>query len=187
MTDWNGTPVLTTDRLILRTFRRDDLAPYAALNADPEVMRYLGGTALPPAETESIAAYAQNLYAREGLGLLAIERRTDGAFLGMCGLHHLGWYPDDIEIAWRLAHEHWGHGYASEAAGAWLAHGFEVHGFPRVISVTDVPNLRSIAVMRRIGMTLDHEADLEEDGETFRAVIYSITAADWKAGRGLPI
>jgi RimJ/RimL family protein N-acetyltransferase len=89
---------------------------------------------------------------REELGLLAVERREDGAFLGMCGLHHQESYPDDVEVAWRLAREHWGQGYATEAATGWLDHGFGTLNLPRVISMTDPPNLRSLAVMRRLGM-----------------------------------
>jgi Acetyltransferase (GNAT) domain len=64
-------------------------------------------------DSDDIAAWAQECHAREGLGLLAVERRQDGAFLGMCGLHHQESYPDDVEVGWRLAHEHWGNGYAT--------------------------------------------------------------------------
>jgi RimJ/RimL family protein N-acetyltransferase len=186
MADWDGTVVLTTPRLLLRTFRADDLPTYAALNADPEVVEFLGGP-LSRQESDEIAEYAQALHAREGIGLLAVERRADGAFLGMCGLHHVDhWYPD-VEVAWRLAREHWGHGYATEAAAAWLRYGFTQLDLPRVISIADrdPPNVRSIAVMRRIGMVADHEAQLaDEKGESFDAVVHSITAAQWRVGPG---
>ena len=167
MVEWNGTVVLTTPRLLLRTFRRDDLPLYAALNADPEVARYLGGP-LSRQDSDDIAEWAQECYAREGLGLLAVERRRDGAFLGMCGLHHQQSYPDDVEVAWRLAYEHWGRGYATEAATGWLDHGFGTLGLPRVIAITDPPNLRSLAVMRRLGMVFDHEAEVEDNGHGLR-------------------
>ena len=180
MVEWNGTVVLTTPRLLLRTFRRDDLPAYASLNADPEVVRYLGGVPLTREHSDEIAEWAQRCYAEEGLGLLAVERRDDGAFLGMCGLHHQQSYPDDVEVGWRLAREHWGRGYATEAATAWLDHAFGPLGLPRVISITDPPNVRSLAVMRRLGMTFDHEAEVEDDGERFQAVIYAITAAQWR-------
>jgi RimJ/RimL family protein N-acetyltransferase len=182
-TIWHGEVALTTTRLLLRAFREDDLPVYAALNADPEVAQYLGGP-ISSAESDEIADWAQALHSAEGIGLLAVERRSDNVFLGMCGLHHLyEWYPDDIEVGWRLAREHWGHGYATEAAGAWLAHAFTVLDLPRVISVTDEPNTRSIAVMRRLGMTLDHRATLEEEGETFDAVVHAITRAQWQQHR----
>jgi RimJ/RimL family protein N-acetyltransferase len=181
---WAGRTVLTTRRLLLRTWRRDDLPAFAALNADPEVVEFLGGAPLPLEESDAIAAYAEELWAAEGLGLLAVERRADGAFLGFAGLHRLwDWYPDDVEVAWRLAREHWGHGYATEAAEAWLAHAFGTRGLERVISITDrePPNVRSIAVMRRLGMVWDHDAELVEDGTAFPAVVHSITADRWRA------
>jgi RimJ/RimL family protein N-acetyltransferase len=176
--DWSATVVIETERLTLRTFRHSDLASYAALNADPEVMRYLGGV-IDAAESDDIAEWAQETYAMHRMGLLAIERRADAAFLGMCGLHHVSWYPD-IEIGWRLAREHWGNGYATEAAAAWLDYGFQTLALPRVISIADVPNSRSIAVMQRLGMTLDHETELEEDGEKFDAAVYAITVDRWR-------
>jgi len=181
MVDWEGTVIATTPRLILRTFRQDDLAAYAALNAHPEVVRWLGGEPLTREHSDSIAEWAQGLYAEEGIGLLAVERQEDGAFLGMCGLHHQASYPDDVEIAWRFAYEHWGHGYATEAAIGWLDLAFGPLGLERVISITDVPNERSLAVMRRLGMTFDHEARIEDEGIWFDAVVYAITAEQWRA------
>jgi RimJ/RimL family protein N-acetyltransferase len=178
-TIWHGEVALSTPRLLLRAFRADDLPLYAALNADPEVTEFLGG-AISATESDDIADWAQALHSAEGIGLLAVERREDAAFLGMCGLHHLyEWFPGDIEIGWRLSREHWGHGYATEAAQAWLTHAFTVLDLPRVISVTDQPNTRSIAVMRRLGMTVDHYATLEEDGQQFDAVIHAITREQW--------
>ena len=185
MVRWDGQVVLTTPRLILRTWREDDLPHYAALNADPEVVKYLGGP-LTREHSDSIAQWAQHVYETEGIGLLAVERREDGAFLGMCGLHHQYSVPDEVEVAWRLAHEHWGHGYATEAATAWLDHGFDTLGFPKIISITDPPNTRSLAVMRRLGMTFEREAQIEDEGEVFDAVIHSITAERWRARRAEP-
>jgi RimJ/RimL family protein N-acetyltransferase len=170
-----ATVALTTPRLVLRPFRADDLPVYAALNADAEVVEFLGGP-LTRDGSDGIATWANGLFEAEGIGLLAVERREDGAFLGMCGLHHLEAYPDDVEVGWRLAREHWGHGYATEAATAWLEHAFGAMRLPRVISVTDPPNVRSLAVMHRLGMRYDHEAEIEVDGERFRAVIHAVTA-----------
>jgi RimJ/RimL family protein N-acetyltransferase len=100
----------------------------------------------------------------------------------MCGLHHQRSYPEDVEVAWRLAREHWGHGYATEAATGWLDHGFGTLNLPRVISITDAPNLRSLAVMRRLGMVFDHEAEIEDMGVVFQAVVYAITREQWRSG-----
>jgi RimJ/RimL family protein N-acetyltransferase len=180
MVAWDGTVVLETPRLLMRTFRLDDLPHYAALNAHPEVVRYLGGEPLTRPYSDEIAEWANEVYEAEGMGLLAVERREDGVFLGMCGLHTLESYPDDVEVGWRLAYEHWGHGYATEAASAWLDHGFGHLGLPRVISTTDAPNERSLAVMRRLGMIFDHEGEIVDDGVVYQAVIYSITAERWR-------
>ena len=181
MTDWDGSVALTTRRLVLRTFRRDDLPLYAALNSDLEVMRFLGGVALPREESDAIAEYANDVYASDGIGLLAIERRTDGQFLGMRGVAFEDWYPHDVELGWRLAREHWGHGYATEAAAAWIGQALGPLAYPRVLAVTDVPNARSCAVMERVGMTLDHEADLVIEGEPLRAVVYAMTKERWQS------
>jgi len=186
MVEWDGVLVLQTARLLLRTFRLDDLPLYAALNADPEVVRYLGGVPLAREHSDDIAAWAQECHATEGIGLVAVERREDGAFIGMCGLHHQSSYPDDVEVAWRLAREHWGHGYATEAATAWLDHGFDVLALPRVISIADRPNSRSLAVMRRLGMAFDHAALVEDEGEVFDALVYAITADAWRRRRREP-
>jgi RimJ/RimL family protein N-acetyltransferase len=169
----------TTERLVLRPFRESDLEPWAALNADPEVIEYLGEP-LSREDCDRTAAAINEQYASEGFGFLAVERRADGAFLGACGLSREQWYPDDLEIGWRLAREHWGHGYAAEAAASWMEHGFTTMGLPRIIAVTDSPNQRSIAVMRRLGMTFDHQGMLEEDGVPFEATVYTMTAEAWK-------
>lgn len=182
MVRWDGEVVLTTPRLLLRTWCEDDLPAYAAMNADPEVVEYLGGP-LTREGSDEIAAWANHLHETEGIGLLAVERHDDGAFLGMCGLHHLSSFPDDVEVAWRLARPHWGNGYATEASTAWLDHGFDVLGFPRAISISDPPNERSIAVMRRLGMTFEQQTEVEEDGERFVAVVYAIAADAWRARR----
>jgi RimJ/RimL family protein N-acetyltransferase len=165
----------TTERLILRPFQDSDLDAWADLNSDPDVMRYLGGP-LTRAESDREAAGINQQWEADRFGFLAIERASDGAFLGAGGLSREAWYPDTLEVGWRLDRSHWGHGYATEAAAHWLAYGFTELGLPRINSVTDTPNERSIAVMRRLGMTFDHTADLTFGGETFNATVYSMTA-----------
>jgi RimJ/RimL family protein N-acetyltransferase len=176
-----GTVVLDTDRLILRTFRADDLPLYAALNADPEVTRHLGGPR-PAQYSDEIADWANQHYSEARMGLLAVERRADAQFVGMCGVHEQDWYPDDIEIGWRLARAYWGHGYVSEAGTAWLGYAFDVLNRSRVLSITDPENHRSIAVMHRLGLVFDHEADLadEDTGDQFHSVVHSIDAEQWR-------
>jgi RimJ/RimL family protein N-acetyltransferase len=89
--------------------------------------------------------------------------------------------PGDVWWGWRLARRHWGRGYATEAAAAWLEHGFSTLGLPRVISIADPPNRRSLAVMHRLGFVHDHEAELvDANGIRFQAVIHTIAADQWQ-------
>lgn len=168
-----GTTILSTERLNLRTFCAADLPVCGALNADPEVMRYLGGP-MSQAHSDAMLQGANHSFHTVRFGKTAVERRSDGALLGICGLSKEVWYPDDLEIGWRFARRFWGQGYATEAARAWLAYAFDMLHAPRVISITDVPNARSIAVMHRLGMRPDHIATLEAEDDTFEAVIYTL-------------
>lgn len=180
MVTWDGTVVATTQRLVLRTYVEADLPLFHALNADPRVYATLGGSPLSRQHSDEIAEWGQECWNTERLGLLAVARRSDGAFLGMCGLHHQESYPNDVEVAWRFAFDHWGHGYATEAGAGWLRYGFETLRVPRIISMTDHDNERSLAVMRRLGLTFDHEAQIVDDGQQFDAVVYAITSDDWR-------
>jgi RimJ/RimL family protein N-acetyltransferase len=182
MTSWTGRTVIETGRLILRAFREDDLPLYCQLGQDPVVMRYLGG--LWTAErTQEAAAHANRSLDENGYGFLAIEHRADGVFLGIGGLSVEQWYPDDLQVGWRLFQHHWGQGYATEAGLAWRDHAFESLGQKRLISMADTPNLKSQAVMQRLGMRYDHEARLRDGDDEFDATIYAMGEADWRATR----
>ena len=154
--------MIETERLILRQWREADRAPFAALNADPEVMEHFPAP-LTRAESDAVIDRQVADIAAHGRGFMALERRADGAFLGFTGVKAtaavlpFGRAP---EIGWRLARQAWGCGYASEAARAALADAFD-RGAPRVVSFTAAPNLRSQAVMRRIG--LERRPDLDFD------------------------
>ena len=155
--------MITTDRLILRQWRPSDLEPWAAMNADPEVMRYFPAV-LTREEAEAQMARAQVHIAEHGYGFWAVERLDDGAFLGFTGLMRL---KDDnpqapgIETGWRQARHTWGQGYASEAARASLDHGFGTLGLHSIIAFTAAANLPSQAVMARIGMTRREDLDFD--------------------------
>jgi RimJ/RimL family protein N-acetyltransferase len=180
---WVGETVLTTARLVLRTYREDDLPALAELNGDPEVMRFLGGRLMSRADSDAMAARIEANWLANRLGMIAVERREDGAFLGMLGLDEAPWYPGQIEVGWRLPPKHWGHGYATEAGAAWLEQAFVARGLARVIAIADAdpPNVASIAVMRRLDMSFDHKAELDDHGELFQAVVHAITAEQWRA------
>lgn len=148
-------PVTTAGRLILRNWRTADLKPFAKLNADPAVMEFFP-KALSEEESNAMAARIKDRIDREGWGLWAIERKDTGEFIGFTGLSvpvaDLPFMPC-VEIGWRLAREHWGNGFATEAARAVLRFAFDELRLAEVVSFTAATNLRSQTVMKRIGMS----------------------------------
>ncbi|MFB7652595.1 MULTISPECIES: GNAT family N-acetyltransferase [unclassified Streptomyces] len=154
---------LRTDRLVLRRWRDSDLAPWAAMNADPEVREHLGDPLTREQSDASVAGFQAD-FDRRGYGWWAVEVRATGEFIGFAGLDEVeeGLPFTGVEIGWRLARSAWGRGYASEAARAVLAHGFEVLDLPEILAVTTATNVRSQAVMRRIGMTRDAADDFDD-------------------------
>lgn len=171
---------ITTERLLLRQWYEEDLAPFAALNGDPEVMRYFPAT-LTPAESDEFARYIQGLIALQGWGLWAVEVRGGAPFVGFVGLNRPRFeahFTPAIEIGWRLDRPYWGRGYATEAAAAALAFAFDELGYAEVVSFTSLLNKPSIRVMRRLGMTHDPADDFDHpalaDGPLRRHVLYRI-------------
>ena len=145
-----------TDRLLLRRWREEDRAPYAALNGDPETLVFFPST-LTKAESDAYVDRIEAGFEERGYGLWALEVRETGEFIGFTGLAPIPGDvpggPDGTEIGWRLARTAWHHGYATEAARAALGVGFGEVGLPEVWSTTAVLNTPSQAVMRRIGLT----------------------------------
>lgn len=155
--------MIATERLVLRNWRPSDLEPWVALNADPEVMEHFPATHTP-AESEALMAANRAVIDDRGWGLWAVERRADGAFLGFTGLMQLresNPLAPGVEIGWRFARHAWGAGYASEAARGALAYGFEKLHLPEIVAFTATSNLRSQAVMDRIGMSRREELDFD--------------------------
>ncbi|MFJ9411352.1 GNAT family N-acetyltransferase [Streptomyces sp. NPDC101393] len=158
---------LHTDRLVLRRWQESDLEPWAAMNADPEVRKHLGDL-LTRAQSDASVAQFQADFAQRGYGWWAVELQATGEFLGFAGLDRVddGMPFTGVEIGWRLARAAWGHGYATEAALAGLSFGFETLELPEILAVTTATNLRSQAVMRRIGMTRDPADDFDDPTAT---------------------
>lgn len=179
---------LHTARLKLRHWRPCDRAPFAALNADPAVMQFLPAR-LSREASDAIAAAAAAHLERQGYGLWAVEALGGPPFIGFVGLNAPSFeahFTPCVEVLWRLAHESWGHGYATEAARACLVHAFTVLKVPEVVSFTVPANVRSRAVMARLGMTRDLEGDFEHprllQGHALRPhVLYRLTRAEWDA------
>jgi RimJ/RimL family protein N-acetyltransferase len=156
-------PSIETERLVLRGFQAADRAPFAAMNADPEVMRHFPAP-MEPASSDAMLERMAEHWAEHGFGLWAVERREDGRFLGFTGLTRPSFqahFTPAVEVGWRLAREAWGHGYATEAARAAVAFGFETLGLDEVVSFTVAANERSWRVMERLGMTRDPADDFD--------------------------
>jgi RimJ/RimL family protein N-acetyltransferase len=147
-----------TDRLVLRRWRAGDAARFAAINADPEVMRHIGhGHVLGRALSDALIARFEEEWRERGFGPWAVASRDDpDELLGFCGLTVPMFLPDvlpTVEVGWRLARGAWGHGYATEAARVALAFAFQEHGMREVIAIVDPGNARSLRVAEKLGMT----------------------------------
>ena len=178
-----GVPELATARLRLRAFRDADRLPFAALNADPDVMEHFPSR-LTREESDGLVDRIAARWNEDGHGLWAVERTADGAFLGFTGVARLAWLPTP-EIGWRFARFAWGQGHATEAARAARDWGFGPRALAAIVSITTVGNVRSQAVMRRIGMTRDPADDFLHpnlpEGHPLRPhVLYRLSRADWE-------
>lgn len=154
---------LTTRRLVLRRWRASDREPFAALNADPEVMRYFPAL-LTRAESDALIERAERHFDAHGFGPWAVEVIGGPVFIGFVGLSYVPFeapFTPAVEVGWRLSRAAWGRGYAAEAASAALAYGFSTLRRDEIVSFTVPANLPSRRVMERIGMTRDAAGDFE--------------------------
>jgi RimJ/RimL family protein N-acetyltransferase len=173
---------LLTKRLILRPFRDTDVEPFAALNQDPEVMRCFPA----PLSREESRALLQRLFdhhRQHGFGMLAAETREGATFVGFVGLSVVSFdapFAPCVELVWRLAKEHWGQGFATEAAFRLIEYAFTHLGLLEVVAFTALQNVRSMAVMKRLHMRYDGEFDhprLPPDHRLRRHVLYRVSRA----------
>jgi RimJ/RimL family protein N-acetyltransferase len=178
--------VRRTDRLLLRSWTDADRDPFAALNSDPAVTEHLQG----PMSRERSDGFVDRIEAHweeHGWGLWAVEVPGVAAFVGYVGLWPADYVaPDMVEVGWRLAREHWGHGYATEAAREALRFGFTDVGLPEIVSFTVPQNVRSRRVMERIGLVRDPSGDFDHprvDPVLFpgliRHVLYRLRQDEW--------
>jgi len=154
--------VIETPRLILRPWRDDDRAAFAAMGADPEVMAHFPAL-LSRAESDAMVDRIGLVMAGQGFGFWAVERRDSGGFIGFCGLNQVNFpcpVEGEVEIGWRLARNAWGQGFAREAAQASLDWGFG-HGMTRIVSFTVPANVRSWGLMERLGLVRRGDLDFD--------------------------
>lgn len=182
--------IVETPRLLLGTWEETDRAPFAALNADPEVMAFFPGT-LGRERSDDLVTRLQSAFEHHGCTFYAARLRTTGAFVGFVGLLPV---PETLpfgpttEIGWRLARHAWGQGLATEAASACLDLGFGSLGREEIVAYAVAGNRRSRAVMERLGMDTDPSEDFDHpalpaESPLRRHVLYRIKGADWRARR----
>ena len=176
--------IIETERLMLREWRDDDRAPFAAMSADPAVMEFL--RAMPTrAACDQWIDYQIAHQVEHGFCLWAVENSATGTFLGAVGLLRVNFdapFTPAVEIGWRLAREAWGRGIATEAAQAALAFGFDRLGLGEIVAYAAAANQASQNVMRKLGMIRDQASDFDHprvppDSPLRREVFYRMARA----------
>lgn len=179
--------VIKTERLILRPWCAEDLEPFAKLNADPRVMEYFPST-LSHEESDAFAQIISAKLQEQEWGLWAVSVPEISDFIGFIGLSIPSFsahFTPAVEVGWHLAYEYWGCGYATEGALGALRYGFKTLNLDEIVSYTAVQNLRSMAVMKKIGMhhnpvdDFDHPK-LPEGDKLRRHVLYRLETNEWQ-------
>ena len=178
-------PRLETGRLILREWRASDLDAFAAMYADLEVMRYLGGEPLARNDAWRNMATAAGHWVLRGYGLWVVERKSDAVAIGRVGLINPEGWPG-LEIGWTLGRPYWGNGFATEAAGAAMSYAFLTQNLDKLISLIDPDNKASHAVARRLGEIQGPDYELVIAGKGYPTQIWSISREDWRKRAILP-
>lgn len=177
---------LESARLLMRQWRDADLDAFADMCADERVMKYFPDT-LSRLESAGVIGRIRGHFAEFGFGLWSLERKDTGDFIGFTGLSTVGFdahFTPAVEIGWRLAYDHWGLGYASEAAWTALRCGFGPLGLEEVVAFTAAVNVPSEKVMQAVGMRRDTGGDfnhpaLADDHPLQPHRLYRITREEW--------
>jgi RimJ/RimL family protein N-acetyltransferase len=177
---------LVTERLILRSWRQEDKPPFAAINADSEVMRFFPST-LTRSQSDSLADRLEAAETEEGMTFYATEEKATGRFVGIIGLKPVAQelpIAPAVEIGWRLTRDVWGRGMAPEGARAVMRAGFDELGLESIVSYTSVANAPSRRVMEKIGLVRRAEGDFDHPfiaaGHPLqRQVLYDIDKTAW--------
>lgn len=184
----NATASLKTDRLILRRWREDDLAPFAAMNSDPLTMRFMP-VVMTAVESQALITRFEAHIQAHGFGVWALEAPGVAPLIGYVGLQLVPFeapFTPAVEIGWRLAPAYWGRGFATEGAKAALRTGFEDLNLDQIVSFTVAANKPSWSVMERLGMTRDPSADFDHPRlpvghQLRRHVLFRLSRAAWQA------
>ncbi|WP_327266388.1 GNAT family N-acetyltransferase [Streptomyces sp. NBC_01232] len=174
---------IRTPRLLLRRWTDDDLVPLSEINADPEVMRWIGeGDTLDLDRTAEDIERWEEEWDEEGFGIFAVELLGSGELIGAVGLsvpEHLPEALPDAEITWRLGRQYWGQGYASEAAQATLEFALQDRGLDRVVAINRAGNEDSENVIRKLGMVLERDTTDPRHGHLLQ--IHGIDLTEYEA------
>ncbi|MCX5151940.1 GNAT family N-acetyltransferase [Streptomyces sp. NPDC048550] len=173
---------IRTPRLLLRRWTDDDLVPLSEINADPDVMRWIGdGSTLDLEQTAEEIERWEDEWDEEGFGLFAVELLASGELIGAVGLS-VAQSPaqarDFVAVSWRLGRQYWGQGYASEAAQATLEFALQDRGLDRVIAVNRSGHEESENVIRKLGMVMDLDTTDPEHGHLIQ--IHSIDLSEYE-------
>jgi len=173
-------PQLETERLLLRALRAKDFEAFASFMADPDVVRFLHGVPMTRDDSWRLLASSIGHWTLRGYGTWAVERKSDGAFIGRVGLINPEGWPA-LEVGWTLGKPYWGQGYATEAGRAALGYGFATQKVDRLISCIAPENKPSQAVALRLGESKGPRQDLVIGGQSYPVDIWSISRTEWRA------
>jgi 3-dehydroquinate dehydratase/shikimate dehydrogenase len=179
--------MIKTDRLLLRSWQEEDLDPLAQLNTDPRVMEFLPTLLTREESRARLELYNQHIK-DHGWGLWAVSAPGVSDFIGWIGLWPIGFeahFTPAVEVGWRLLPKFWGQGYATEGARASLEYGFNTLNLNEIVSITVPANLRSIRVMKKLGMHHDPKDDFNhpkfpEGHPLSRHILYRIKKSEWQ-------
>ncbi len=175
--------IIETERLILRTWKKEDAAPYFQINQDPKVIEFLPGP-LTMEQVNDFILTVNSHQDKNGYTLWAACLKETGELMGFIGLNYTDWashFTPAVEVGWRLGSQFWGKGYATEGAKACLEYGFKKYGLKEIISFTVPANIRSIHVMEKIGLKRDLNGNfahpkLAKDHPLSQHILYRLRA-----------
>lgn len=150
-------------RLLLRSWRDEDLEPLVEMSNDVRVMEFFPSF-LSREDCQAMRGRIRTHFEMHGFGYWAVEIPGVTAFAGFIGLavpRFDAHFTPCVEVGWRLMAEYWGQGYATEGAEAALKFGFETIGLNEIISMTAIVNTRSQRVMQKLGMTCNRDEDFD--------------------------